>query len=85
MLAASMPHGSAVEPTTRKAGWIRTGDAEYEIELDSWRDAREPVGTAMLAAFAPILEAWSNELASAERASAYDQAKRDELASAVDA
>jgi D-amino peptidase len=84
-LAASMPHGSAVEPTMREAGWIRTGDAEYEIELESWRDAREPVGAGMLAAFAPILEAWSNELTSAERASAYDQAKRDELASAVDA
>jgi D-aminopeptidase len=84
-LAASMPHGGGVEPTMREAGWIRTGELEYEIELDSWQDAREPVGTAMLAAFAPILEAWSNELTSPERASTYDQAKREELATAVDA
>ena len=34
---------------------------------------------------APILEAWSNALTSAERASTYDQAKREELATAVDA
>jgi D-amino peptidase len=59
-LAASMPHGDAVEPTMREAGWIRTGEVEYEIELDSWQDAREPVGTAMLAAFAPIMEACTN-------------------------
>jgi D-aminopeptidase len=84
-LGASMPHGGAVEPTMREAGWIRTGEVEYEIELDSWQGAREPVGAAMLAAFAPILEAWSNELTSPERASAYDQAKRQELATAVDA
>ena len=69
----------------REGGWARTGEVEYEIELDSWEDAREPVGAAMLAAMAPVLGAWSNDLTSPERASSYDQAKREELASAIDA
>jgi D-aminopeptidase len=83
--AASMPNGSSVEATMREGGWARTGEVEYEIELDSWEDAREPVGAAMLAAMAPVLGAWSNDLTSPERASSYDQAKREELASAIDA
>jgi hypothetical protein len=57
---------------------------EYEVALDSWRDAREPVGTAMLAAFAPVLDDWSNDLTSPERANAYDQGKRERLEAAVD-
>jgi hypothetical protein len=84
-LAASMPHGAAVEDTMRRGGFTRTGEVEYEIALASWRDAREPVGTAMLAAFAPVLEDWSNELTSPERANAYDQGKRERLVTAVDA
>jgi hypothetical protein len=84
-LAASMPHGAAVEDTMRKGGFTRTGEVEYEVALDSWRAAREPVGTAMLAAFAPVLEDWSNELTSPVRATAYDQGKRERLASAIDA
>jgi hypothetical protein len=84
-LAASMPHGAAVEATMREAGFARTGEAEYEIELGSWQDAREPVGVAMLAAFAPVLDAWSNDLTSPELASSYDDAKREELGAAIDA
>jgi D-amino peptidase len=84
-LAASMPHGADVEATMHKGGFIRTGDVEYEIALDSWRDAREPVGTAMLAAFAPVLEDWSNDLTSPELANAYDQDKRERLGAAIDA
>jgi hypothetical protein len=84
-LAASMPHGASVEATMRDGGFVRTGKVEYEIELDSWHDARQPVGAAMLAAMAPVMEAWSNELTSPERASTYDQAKREELATAIDA
>jgi hypothetical protein len=83
-LAASMPHGAEVEDTMRKSGFTRTGEVGYEVTLDSWRDAREPVGTAMLAAFAPILEDWSNELTSTERADAYDHDKRERLATAID-
>ena len=83
-LAASMPHGAAVEATMREGGWARTGTVEYEIALDSWQDAREPVGAAMLAAFSPVIEAWSNDLMSPERASAYDQVKRALLGAAID-
>jgi hypothetical protein len=79
-----MPHGAAVEATMREGGWARTGTVEYEIALDSWQDAREPVATAMLAAFSPVLEAWSNDLTSPERASAYDQVKRERLGAAID-
>ena len=69
----------------RGGGFDRTGEVEYEIALDSWGDAREPVATAMLAAIAPVLDAWSNELTSSERADAYDAAKRESLAAAIDA
>lgn len=84
-LAASMPHGAAVETAMRNGGFTRTGEVEYEVALDSWQDAREPVGTAMLAAFAPILEDWSNDLTSPERANGYDQGKRERLGAAIDA
>jgi D-aminopeptidase len=84
-LAASMPHGATAEETMREGGFDRTGEVEYEIALDAWRDAREPIATAMLAAFAPVLDAWSNELTSPERADAYDAVKRESLAVAIDA
>lgn len=84
-LAVSMPHGATVEGTMREGGFVRTGELEYEITLDSWRDAREPVATAMLAAFAPVLQAWSNELTGSERADAYDPAKREQIVAAIDA
>jgi hypothetical protein len=84
-LAASMPHGAAVEATMRDGGFDRIGEVEYEIALDSWRDAREPVATAMLAAIAPVLDFWSNELTSPELADAYDAVKRESLAVAIDA
>lgn len=84
-LAASMPHGAAVEAAMREGGFTRTGEVEYEMALDSWRDARGPVGTAMLAAFAPLLEDWSNDLTSPERADGYDQSKRERLHTAIDA
>ena len=83
-LAASMPHGADVEATMREGGWTRAGEVEYQIALDSWRDAREPVGAAMLAAFSPVMQAWSNDLTSPERASAYDEAKRARLGSVID-
>ena len=83
-LAASMPHGATVEATMHEGGWARTGEVEYEIALDSWQDARGPVGAAMLAAFSPILHAWSNDLTSAERARAYGEVKRKSLCTAID-
>jgi D-aminopeptidase-like protein len=85
LLAASMPHGGTVEQTMREGRWVRTGDVEYEVALRTWDDAREPIGAAMLAAFAPLLPAWSNDLTSAARAGAYDPAKRDALGAAIEA
>ena len=82
-LAASMPHGATVEATMREGGFTRTGEVEYEIALGSWREARDPVATAMLAAFAPILQDWSNELTSRARARTYDRAKRESLDAAI--
>jgi hypothetical protein len=79
-----MPHGATVEATMHEAGWARRGVVEYEIALDSWQHAREPVGAAMLAAFSPILHAWSNDLTSPERASAHDEVKREALCAAID-
>jgi hypothetical protein len=79
-----MPHGATVEATMLEGGWARTGEVEYEIALDSWRDAREPVGAAMLAAMSPLLQDWSNDLTSPERARAYDEVKRARLGAAID-
>ena len=84
-LAASMPNGAGVEATMREGGWTRTGEVEYEVALRTWEDAREPVGAAMLSAFAPFMHAWSNDLTSAEESAAYDAAKRDSLTGAFDA
>lgn len=84
-LAASMPNGADVEATMREGGFAKTGAVEYEIVLDSWQEAREPVGAAMLAAMTPLLGAWSTDLTSPERANAYDRTKREELATAIDA
>jgi D-amino peptidase len=84
-LAASIPHGAEVEAVMREGGWARTGEVEYEIALDSWRDAREPVGAGMLAAFSPVLELWSNDLTSPEHADDYDEVKRERLGAAIDA
>lgn len=84
-LGASMPNGAEVETTMREGGWARTGEVEYEVELRTWDDAREPVGAAMLAAFAPLMHAWSNDLVSLERAEGHDPAARDWLGRAIEA
>lgn len=85
VLAASLPNGATVEATMRDGGWTRTSDLGYELPLRTWDDAREPISAAMLAGFAPILSAWSNDLTSPELVDAYDPAKRERLVAAVDA
>jgi D-aminopeptidase len=84
-LAASLPDGAAVEAVMREGGWTRTADAEYEVPLRAWDDAREPIGAAMLAAFSPLVSVWSNDLTSPELAEGYDPAKRERLVAALDA
>jgi D-aminopeptidase len=85
LLAASMPNGAGVADTMREGGWIRTGEVEYEVPLRTWEDAREPVGAAMLAAFSPLMHAWSSDLTSAEKSASYDAGRRDWLGDAIDA
>jgi hypothetical protein len=84
-LAASLPDGAAADAVMREGGWTRTAEAEYEVPLRTWDDAREPIGAAMLAAFSPIVSDWSNDLTSPELAEAYDPAKRERLVAALDA
>jgi D-aminopeptidase len=83
-LAASMPNGADAEATMVDGGWRRKGDVEYEVELRTWDDARDPIGAAMLAAFAPLMHAWSNDLTSAELSAASDPAKREWLGGAIE-
>lgn len=83
-LAATLPDGATVEAAMRDGGWTRIADVEYEVPLRTWDEAREPIGAAMLAAFSPILSAWSNELTSPELAEAFDATKRERLVAAVD-
>jgi D-aminopeptidase len=85
LLAASIPNGADVEATMVDEGWARTGDVEYGVGLRTWDDARGPIGAAMLAAFAPFMHAWSNDLTSAERAATYDPTARDWLGAAIEA
>lgn len=41
------------QPSLAAAGWRQTSDTEYEIQLDVWASAREPLAAAMGAAIAP--------------------------------
>jgi D-amino peptidase len=85
LLAASMPNGATAEDTMREGGWRRIGDVEYEVPLRTWEDARDPIGAAMLAAFAPLAPAWSNDLTTPARADAHDPTSREWLGAAIDA
>jgi D-aminopeptidase len=40
------------EPGMTAAGWRQASDTEYEIQLDRWASARDPLGAAMSAAIA---------------------------------
>ena len=54
------------------AGWTRTGEVEFAVELESWRDSREPLGAAMNAALAPFLPYWLGGFAGPDEAAAAD-------------
>jgi len=41
------------EPGMGAAGWHRASETEYQIQLDDWASAREPLAAAMSAAIAP--------------------------------
>jgi hypothetical protein len=40
------------EPDMTGGGWRQTSETEYEIQLDRWASAREPLAAAMGAAIA---------------------------------
>ena len=70
---ASMPNGGDVVEEMAAAGWTRTGDVEFAVELESWRDSREPLAAAMNAALAPFLPYWLGGFAGPDEAAAADQ------------
>jgi hypothetical protein len=51
-------------------GWTRTGDVGFAVELESWRDSREPLAAAMNAALAPFLPYWLGGFAGPDEAAA---------------
>ena len=70
---ASLPNGGEVAEDLAAAGWMRAGEVEFAVELDSWRDSREPLAAAMSAAIAPFLPYWLSGFANAEEAAAADR------------
>jgi D-amino peptidase len=82
---ASMPNGSEVAAQMLDAGWTRVGEVEYSVDLESWRDAREPLTAAMNAALTPFMPYWLGGFPSAEAAAAADQARVEQLGTIFDA
>jgi D-amino peptidase len=82
---ASMPNGVDVVEAMAAAGWTRTGDVEFVVELESWRDSREPLAAAMNAALAPFLPYWLSGFAGPDEAAAADQERVSQLRRIFDA
>ena len=82
---ASMPNGGDVVEAMAAAGWTRTGDVEFALELESWRDSREPLAAAMNAAVAPFLPYWLTGFAGPDEAAAADQERVAQLRTIFDA
>ena len=74
-----MPNGGDVVEEMAAAGWTRTGDVEFAVELESWRDSREPLAAAMNAALAPFLPYWLGGFAGPDEAAAADQERVAQL------
>jgi D-aminopeptidase len=82
---ASMPNGREVVEDMAGAGWARVGEVEFAVELDAWRDSREPLATAMNAALAPFVPYWLSGFANADEADAADQERVGHLVTIFDA
>jgi D-aminopeptidase len=82
---ASMPNGADVVEAMAAAGWTRTGDVEFAVELESWRASREPLAAAMNAALAPFLPYWLGSFAGPNEAAAADQQRVSQLRRIFDA
>jgi D-aminopeptidase-like protein len=82
---ASMPNGGNVAEELERAGWTRTGEVEFAVELRSWRDSREPLAAAMSAALAPFLPYWLGGFEGPDEAAAADQERVTKLRMIFDA
>jgi D-amino peptidase len=69
---ASFPNGDEAADDMAAGGWTRAGDVEFAVEVDSWRETREPLSAAMSAAVRPFLPYWLTGFASAGEAEAAD-------------
>jgi D-amino peptidase len=82
---ASMPNGSEAAAQMVDGGWTRVGEVEFSVELAHWRDAREPLTTAMNAALSPFMPYWLGAFADADEAAGADQSRVAELGAMFDA
>jgi D-aminopeptidase len=83
-LAASMPNGADVLELMTSAGWQRTGDVEFGVELESWREARDPIRAAMGAAISPFMPYWFGDLTTSALAERADPETAATLASSIE-
>lgn len=74
-----MPNGHQVVDQMTAAGWARAGDVGYEVHLETWTDAREPLAAAMSAALEPFIPYWLGGFESAEHAAEADQERVAQL------
>jgi len=82
---ASLPNGGDVAEEMARAGWTRTGEVEFAVELQGWRDSREPLAAAMNAALAPFLPYWLSGFAGPDEAAGADQERVAQLRMIFDA
>jgi hypothetical protein len=85
LFEASMPNGHEVVEQMTAAGWARTGDVSFEIQLETWAEAREPIATAVSAALAPFMPYWLGGFDSADDAAEADQERVAQLRLIFDA
>jgi D-amino peptidase len=85
LLEASMPNGHEVVDQMTAAGWARAGDVAFEVHLEKWADAREPLAAAMSAALAPFIPYWLGGFDSAKHAAEADQDRVGQLRLIFDA
>jgi hypothetical protein len=66
------------------AGWTRTGDHDFTVELPSWTDARDPLGTVIAAAMLPFSDLIGPlYMSPRDRALRQDRARRMRLSRAL--
>lgn len=85
LFEASMPNGHEVVDQMTAAGWARTGDVTFAVDLGTWAEAREPLAAAMSAALAPFIPYWLGGFDSAEHAAEADQERVAQLRQIFDA